>query len=99
MECYQNGKEVAMVMLQWVDCDNFFHKVYKQGCLEQDDLWTYKQLEAQWSKIIGNAAQRHVLKLVATITTLTSTLFTFYEVLVMHLITWAIEHDLNDGHL
>jgi hypothetical protein len=76
MECYENGREVAMVMLQWVgeqllptinppwkkmttttygdivalalcnrelhkvDRQGFFHKVYKQGCLEQDDLWT-----------------------------------------------------------
>jgi hypothetical protein len=55
-------------------------------------------LEAQQGKIIGNVAQRCLLKLAATIRTLTSTLFTFQEDHVMqHLVAWAIEQDLNDG--
>jgi hypothetical protein len=57
----------------------------------------HKQLEAQGKKI-GNVTQRGLLKLAATITILTLALFAFHKDHVMqHLVTWAIEHELNDG--
>lgn len=55
-----------------------FFKVYKQGCMEQKDVWMDKQLEEHWSQKI-QIASRGLEEMAVVVTSLTSVLLTFHE--------------------